>query len=62
VFNDSDLLWSDPHEVENPPDESDEDAEAANGDQSTRWYGYNETRQCSYVYGYVIDIILIAIS
>ena len=44
-----DLLWSDPYEVENQGDESDEDIDG----QNTTWFGYNDTRQCSYVYGYV---------
>lgn len=41
-----DLLWSDPFEVE----ASEDDQGQADSDQ-TAWFGYNETRQCSYVYG-----------
>jgi serine/threonine-protein phosphatase 2B catalytic subunit len=40
-----DLLWSDPYEVEQPVED-----EPDSVDQTT-WFGYNETRQCSYVYG-----------
>src|SRR5690349_6822874 len=66
----SDLLWSDPYEEGNesniehqaeaaanksavvtaPP------AAAAQSAADTAWFGYNETRQCSYVFGYVITI------
>ncbi|GAB5373081.1 hypothetical protein AAMO2058_001719400 [Amorphochlora amoebiformis] len=46
-----DLLWSDPHEesADNKPEEqgSDSDEDSA----ETTWFGYNKTRQCSYVYG-----------
>mmetsp|Transcript_10518 Transcript_10518/g.20192 ORF Transcript_10518/g.20192 Transcript_10518/m.20192 type:complete len:525 (-) Transcript_10518:250-1824(-) len=47
-----DLLWSDPFEddkngKEANEDDSDSDEEAA----ETTWFGYNKTRQCSYVYG-----------
>lgn len=41
-----DLLWSDPFEDEEANDSDDEDEEV-----QTSWFGYNETRQCSYVYG-----------
>ena len=43
-----DLLWSDPFEEENPEEleESDEESQVDGS-----WFGYNDTRQCSYVYG-----------
>lgn len=46
-----DLLWSDPYELDdadddNPPLSDDEDDM-----QQSAWFGYNDTRQCSYVYG-----------
>jgi len=57
-----DLLWSDPYEEDadpNNPDKvaqhkSDNPDDAAHGHhetQATSWFGYNDTRQCSYVYG-----------
>lgn len=44
-----DLLWSDPYEGEQNSDEEGEDDEVRIGNED--WYGYNDTRQCSYVYG-----------
>jgi len=48
-----DLLWSDPYEEDadhaNDPDASNPDGHVQQ--QQTSWFGYNETRQCSYVYG-----------
>lgn len=42
-----DLLWSDPYE-----DEADEERENENDEASqSAFFGYNETRQCSYVFG-----------
>lgn len=42
-----DLLWSDPYE-----DEADEDRDNENDEASqSAFFGYNETRQCSYVFG-----------
>lgn len=42
-----DLLWSDPFEDgEGTGGESDSEE-----DGSTSWFGYNETRQCSYIFG-----------
>jgi serine/threonine-protein phosphatase 2B catalytic subunit len=42
-----DLLWSDPYE-----DEADEERESENDEASqSAFFGYNETRQCSYVFG-----------
>jgi len=58
-----DLLWSDPYEAEADggapnPDATDAAAAAAAADkslahqqESTQWFGYNDTRQCSFVYG-----------
>jgi len=42
-----DLLWSDPfeEEEESTPDTDDDE------EKQTSWFGYNETRQCSYIYG-----------
>lgn len=42
-----DLLWSDPFEDDENSGESDDDDE----EKQTSWYGYNETRQCSYIFG-----------
>lgn len=39
-----DFLWSDPFEEE-------EGTEEGPDDQQNKWFGYNETRQCSYIYG-----------
>ncbi|MES1909939.1 MAG: hypothetical protein MHM6MM_002617 [Cercozoa sp. M6MM] len=47
-----DLLWADPvHEPDptNPMD--DDDDYNINADQASPWFSYNETRQCSYVFG-----------
>jgi len=42
-----DLLWSDPYE-----DEADEERESENDEVAqSAFFGYNETRQCSYVFG-----------
>ena len=58
-----DLLWSDPYEedaVHPPNPDASSDAAVTSGKQpdegkhvqeSTQWFGYNDTRQCSYVYG-----------
>lgn len=58
-----DLLWSDPYEEEGqesiehlaeravPGGGTSEGNEGRQQQQSTQWFGYNETRQCSYVYG-----------
>jgi len=40
-----DFLWSDPFEEEEGGDSDGDENEA------TSWFGYNETRQCSYIYG-----------
>jgi serine/threonine-protein phosphatase 2B catalytic subunit len=46
-----DLLWSDPFEEEGKPaDDRDETDEEGNQEDSS-WFGYNDQRQCSYVYG-----------
>lgn len=52
-----DLLWSDPYEEEanaSNPDAVNPDASSGGSkhqQESTQWFGYNDTRQCSYVYG-----------
>jgi len=54
-----DLLWSDPYEEDAQKDTdrpNPDDPDAGIGgerhqQQSTSWFGYNDTRQCSYVYG-----------
>ncbi len=49
-----DLLWSDPFEEDavSNPDAVNPDAQGAKHHQeATQWFGYNDTRQCSYVYG-----------
>jgi len=55
-----DLLWSDPYEEDADPNNPDKVANKENPDdgthghhetQATSWFGYNDTRQCSYVYG-----------
>ena len=58
-----DLLWSDPYEedaVHPPNPDASSDAAVTSGNkpdegkhvqESTQWFGYNDTRQCSYVYG-----------
>jgi serine/threonine-protein phosphatase 2B catalytic subunit len=61
-----DLLWSDPYEeaaaqpLENPdsaansltnPDSAHKPSQHQQQQESTQWFGYNDTRQCSYVYG-----------
>lgn len=50
-----DLLWSDPYEEEaaggSNPDAVNPDHEGGGQQQGTAWFGYNDTRQCSYVYG-----------
>jgi len=47
-----DLLWSDPYEEGGKDIATDEGNELGHGQQaSTSWFGYNETRQCSYVFG-----------
>lgn len=50
-----DLLWSDPYEDDpaggNPLPENPDARDGAPQQQGTAWFGYNDTRQCSYVYG-----------
>ena len=58
-----DLLWSDPFEEDaaHPPNPDATSDSAVSGghsrddhkhaQESTQWFGYNETRQCSYIYG-----------
>lgn len=46
----SDLLWADPVDEGKDEDGSDDDDEPQE-DVST-WFSYNETRQCSYLFGY----------
>lgn len=43
-----DLLWADPFEEDQ---EDDSDESDSGGEEATSWFGYNDTRQCSYVYG-----------
>lgn len=52
-----DLLWSDPYEEDTSP-ATNPDAPDGGGhggqsksQEATQWFGYNDTRQCSYVYG-----------
>lgn len=44
-----DLLWADPFEEEEQ--DLDSDDSDSGGEEATSWFGYNDTRQCSYVYG-----------
>eukprot|EP00466_Bigelowiella_natans_P016645 jgi/Bigna1/92394/estExt_fgenesh1_pm.C_190028 len=49
-----DLLWSDPFEDEKSGRDINNDDDSDSEDDSpaeTTWFGYNKTRQCSYVYG-----------
>lgn len=47
-----DLLWSDPYEEGEVNAQPDPDRQEHHGQQQgTTWFGYNDTRQCSYVYG-----------
>jgi len=49
-----DLLWSDPYEegdTNHTNPDSPEGGVHAHRTQPTTWFGYNDTRQCSYVYG-----------
>jgi serine/threonine-protein phosphatase 2B catalytic subunit len=48
-----DLLWSDPYEPDKEAAAGGDGAAAApaQSQHATDWFGYNETRQCSYVYG-----------
>jgi diadenosine tetraphosphatase ApaH/serine/threonine PP2A family protein phosphatase len=49
-----DLLWSDPYEDEatgTPNPDAEKAAASGHHQESTQWFGYNDTRQCSYVYG-----------
>lgn len=50
-----DLLWSDPFEEDsgahNNPDANPDAQNSAHHQESTQWFGYNDTRQCSFVYG-----------
>jgi len=43
-----DLLWSDPCDEDKKPAVEDSDSEEA---METDWFSYNQTRQCSYMYG-----------
>eukprot|EP00466_Bigelowiella_natans_P017979 jgi/Bigna1/39166/e_gw1.30.25.1 len=43
-----DLLWSDPCDEDKKPPVDDSDSEEA---LETDWFSYNQTRQCSYLYG-----------
>jgi len=43
-----DLLWSDPCDDDKKPAADDSDSEEA---LETDWFSYNQTRQCSYLYG-----------
>ena len=43
-----DLLWSDPCDEDKKPAVDDSDSEEA---LETDWFSYNQTRQCSYLYG-----------
>ena len=64
----SDLLWSDPYEADKPASSPDPDADpharSANNNAShekTTWFGFNETRQCSYVFGLVVLLCAIVL-
>jgi len=47
-----DLLWSDPFEDDKAGKKQNEDDSDSDDDSAeTTWFGYNKTRQCSYVYG-----------
>mmetsp|Transcript_6909 Transcript_6909/g.9576 ORF Transcript_6909/g.9576 Transcript_6909/m.9576 type:complete len:525 (+) Transcript_6909:69-1643(+) len=48
-----DLLWSDPFEDEKAGKKADNEGSSDSEDDAaeTTWFGYNKTRQCSYVYG-----------
>lgn len=49
-----DLLWADPIEARNGGKDADEDDDDFDDDsiqEDTTWFSYNETRQCSYVFG-----------
>ena len=52
-----DLLWSDPYELEADAANASDNPDAmdkghhSNIQESTQWFGYNDTRQCSFVYG-----------
>mmetsp|Transcript_11710 Transcript_11710/g.28849 ORF Transcript_11710/g.28849 Transcript_11710/m.28849 type:complete len:525 (-) Transcript_11710:339-1913(-) len=46
-----DLLWSDPFEDDKTSKPAEEDSDSDEEAAETTWFGYNKTRQCSYVYG-----------
>jgi len=46
-----DLLWADPVDDEKEVDEDDYDDPDSMDAEPTTWFAYNETRQCSYVFG-----------
>jgi serine/threonine-protein phosphatase 2B catalytic subunit len=48
-----DLLWSDPYEAEAGTEDDEEKGAggAGGGEGGSDWFGYNEVRQCSFVFG-----------
>jgi len=46
-----DLLWSDPYDENSKAEAEDETGTRKRYQSPTKWFSYNETRQCSYVYG-----------
>jgi serine/threonine-protein phosphatase 2B catalytic subunit len=46
-----DLLWADPVDDEKEADADYDDPEDSMDAEPTTWFAYNETRQCSYVFG-----------
>lgn len=42
-----DLLWADPVDTDKDKDDGDSDGD----DEPTTWFAYNDTRQCSYLFG-----------
>ena len=57
LTHNSDLLWSDPYEPEAAGTSLEESASGSKHDskdtEMSGGFGYNETRQCSYVFGLV---------
>jgi len=52
-----DLLWADPVDEEKDKDEEEFHTDEERVDsEPTTWFAYNETRQCSYVFG--IDAVV----
>lgn len=47
----SDLLWADPVDDEKDDEQDYDDPDSIDAEPTT-WFAYNETRQCSYVFGY----------